>query len=121
MTSDFQTTTIFPPSPPVCEPICEKKIRGTFEYIKNNDTREMLINCWQAISLTEMWDFMKKDPGPYGFMFSSSDSPEVNIIFSKMEELPNRVGHSGLSMGWTLRQMQFIARYGEEEYEKQFL
>lgn len=115
MSQNLQTTVIFPPSPP----LYKKKTGGTFEYIKDKNMREMLINCWQAVSLTEMWEFMKKDPGHYGYMFS--DYPEIGIITDKMAELPNSVSHSGFSMIWTLRQIQFIACHGEEEYEKQII
>ena len=76
----------------------------------------MLINCWQAITLTETWEFIKKDPGEYGFM--GSNAPEIYTIHSKMEELPNQVGHTGFSFTWTLRQMQYLANNGEESYKQ---
>lgn len=110
-----QVTIIFPPAPPVAN----KKSDGKFEYIQDSDTKQMLMNCWEAITLTEMWHFMKKDPGSTGYMFSNAN--ELIIITKKMNELPNNVGHSGFTMGWTLRQMQFIALYGEDEYKKQYL
>ena len=110
--TDMNSTVIYPPPPPLIE------TKGTFTYITQLNTRNMLVNCWQAIELTEMWDFIKKDPGPNGFMFSSA--PELMILSKKMEELPNAVGHSGFTAGWTLRQMQFIANYGEEEFKKRW-
>ena len=106
------TTILYPPEPPLLE-IYE---RGTFLYVKDTNTRQMLVNCWQAVNLTEMWDFMKKDPGKFGFQFC--DAPEIDIIRNKMNELPNAVGHSGFSAGWTLRQIQFIGKYGEDEFKK---
>ena len=90
--------------------------KGTFEYVKDINTRDMLINCWQAITLTETWEFIKKDPGEYGFM--GSNAPEIYTIHSKMEELPNQVGHTGFSFTWTLRQMQYLANNGEESYKQ---
>jgi len=103
----------YPPIPPLIEE------KGTFTYIKCSHTQKMLVNCWQAINLTEMWDFIKKDPGEDGFMMSCA--PEIKIIYQKMQELPNSVGHSGFSASWTLRQIQCIAIHGEEEYKRIYL
>ena len=71
----------------------------------------MLSNAFQAITITESWEFMKKAIESYSF----SEHPQINIIYKKMEEL-GYYGHSGFTFGWTMRQMQVIARYGEKEY-----
>lgn len=89
---------------------------GTFEYVKDEHTRKMLVNCWQAITLIEMWDFLKNYPVHIPIMFTKNR--EINKIINKMNELPNSIGHSGFSIAWTLREMQYIAIYGEEEYNK---
>lgn len=113
----------YPPPTPLdtvpLDTVPNQKSKGQFEYIQTENTRQMLMNCWEAITLTEMWNFMKKDPGSNGYMFSNAR--ELKIITKKMNELPNNVGHSGFTMGWTLRQMQFIALHGEDEYKKQYL
>jgi|LauGreDrversion4_2_1035121.scaffolds.fasta_scaffold23192_2 hypothetical protein len=98
------------------EPI--KKInRGTgkFEYCSNNE-REMLENAFQAISLTETWDFVKEKIESFQW---SSDS-RIWIISNKMVEL-GYDGHSGFSFGWTMRQMQYLAQNGVEEHKKNFI
>jgi hypothetical protein len=76
----------------------------------------MFENAYQAISLTEMWDYMKKDRE--SFMFSSDK--EIEIISKKMEDL-GYDGHSGSSFGITMRNMQFIALHGLEEHKKIWL
>jgi hypothetical protein len=76
----------------------------------------MFENAYQAISLTEMWDYMKKDRE--SFMFSSDK--EIEIISKKMEDL-GYDGHSGSSFGLTMRHMQFIALHGLEEHKKIWL
>jgi hypothetical protein len=108
-----ENNNLLPPAPPNEE---ENIIPGKFDYIKDNWTRDMLINAWQAISITETWDFVKQDID--SFMFS--DNPRVNIIYNKMEEL-GYGGHSGASFGFTMRTMQFIAKYGEKKYMEQVL
>jgi len=89
---------------------------GEFAYVKDVWTREMLVNAWQAITNTELWDFVKEDID--SFMFSQD--PRVTRIYNKMEEL-GYGGHSGASFGFTMRTMQFIAKHGEEEYMREIM
>ena len=80
MTSVNENNHLFPPVPPTEE---ENIIPGRFEYIKDSWQREMLVNAWQAITITENWDFVKQDID--SFMWSND--PRINIISKKMEEL----------------------------------
>jgi len=86
---------------------------GKFEYIKNSNHRDMLQNAYRAITITETWDFIKKDINSFSF----SNSREIYSISDKMNELGYN-GHSGSSFGWTMREMQFIAQHGENKYKK---
>jgi len=90
---------------------------GTFEYVNNKHYRLMLQNAFAAISQTENWDFVKQDPGPNGFMGSSS--PKIWIITKAMEKL-GYDGHSGCSFGETMRSIQYLALYGEELFRKSY-
>jgi hypothetical protein len=85
---------------------------GKMEYIKNDYTREMCINAWQAITLTNNWHFVFKDINS----FMCSSNPQIFEISNKMEEL-GYYGHSGSSFGITMRNMQFLAQNGEEEFK----
>jgi nanoRNase/pAp phosphatase (c-di-AMP/oligoRNAs hydrolase) len=113
MTSVNENQNLLPPSPPNVE---ENIIPGQFEYVKDNWTRDMLINAWQAINITETWDFVKQDID--SFMFSND--PRVSIIYNKMEEL-GYGGHSGASFGCTMRAMQYIATHGERKFMEEQL
>jgi hypothetical protein len=128
---------LFPPSPPTLveersiitvssqetistintaiTPETDTFIPGKFEYVKCAHTREMLANAWQAINLTETWDFVRMPTE--SFMMSRDD--RIWVITAKMEEL-GYDGHSGFSFGWTLRQMQFIAQYGETRFRENY-
>ena len=97
-----------PPLPPT-----NKFVPGKFQYIESTHEREMLANAFQAISLTESWDFVKKDIE--SFMWSND--PTIWVISNKMSDLGYN-GHSGFSFGHTMRVMQHIAKYGEESYMK---
>jgi len=85
----------------------------TFNYLNDKNYQEMFLNAYQAIELTETWNFMKQDIDSY--MWSRSD--EVRTISNKMTELGYDC-HSGTSFGWIMRHMQFIATHGLEAHKK---
>ena len=87
-----------------------------FHKIKDENSRFMLENAYQAISLAEGWDYMKNF-SEESFMFS--DSPMTGKIMNKMEEL-GYSGHSGFSFAWTMRNMEFLAKHGKDEFLARF-
>jgi len=92
--------------------------QSDFLKIKDENTRFMLENAYNAITVAEGWDFMKNfDDNDNGFMFSNS--PMVGKIMKKMEEL-GYYGHSGSSFGWTMRNMEFLAKYGRHQFVSKF-
>ena len=88
---------------------------GKFLYIADLNDRLMLSTAYKAISLTESWDFVKQDTK--SFMFS--DNPRIYSIIGKISEL-GYDGHSGASFGCVMREMQYIAKYGELEYKNYY-
>jgi hypothetical protein len=88
---------------------------GKMEYIKDNLNRVMFTNAWKAITLTNNWDFIAQEMD--GFVLSKD--PRIYDITDKMEELGYK-GHSGTSFGLTMRSMQYLVMYGEEEFKKMF-
>jgi hypothetical protein len=87
-------------------------VPGTFIYIKDINTREMLSNAWLAITQLELWNYMKLEVDSYMF----SDDPKIMIITRQMEKL-GYDNHTGYTFGFTMRTMQYIAKYGEEQYK----
>lgn len=87
-----------------------------FNYIDDENIREMFLNAYQAIQLTETWDFMKQDIDSYMW----DKNPEIRIISNKMSELGYNY-HSGSSFGFTMREMQFIAKNGLEVHKISWL
>jgi hypothetical protein len=116
MTSIESTTYLL--SPPVEEHVEVKKTfeKGKFLYIDDSPSKKMHINAWNAISQLELWDYMKKDV----FSYMSSKDEEVSMILDKMVELGYDL-HSGSSFGWIMRQMEYIAKNGEESYRQLYL
>ncbi len=88
---------------------------GNFDYISDIWDREIYENAWQAISLTNMWDFVKQDID--SFMFSLD--PRLDFISEKMAEIGYNV-HSSTSFGRVMRQMQFLAKFGEDKFKESF-
>jgi len=86
-----------------------------FNYV-SEWARPMLQNAYQAIQLTEMWDFMKKDINTYMW----GRDPEIKIIYNKISELGYN-DHSGSSIAWSMREMQFIAQNGLEAYKERWI
>ena len=58
------------------------------------------INVWKYLS-------QYSPPSDRGFMFSYGDDRIVTLVSDNME-----TGHSGASMGWTMRNIEFIAKNG---------
>lgn len=71
--------------------------------------REKEINVWKYLS-------NYSPPADRGFMFSYGDDKIVTLVGDNME-----VGHSGASMGWTMRQIEFIAKNGVPAHREMFL
>lgn len=83
-----------------------------FNTIKDTHTRTMLSNAYHAVSQANAWDWLKNFNGE-SFMFSRD--PMVGTITKNMGTLGYN-GHSGASFGWTMRQMEFLAKYGKDQF-----
>ena len=90
-------------------------IPGQFNYVDEPE-RAMFTNAWQAITLTETWDFIKNFQGS----FMISDDANINIISAKMSEL-GYDGHSGCSFGFTMQTMKYLAINGEEKFREDYI
>jgi hypothetical protein len=65
-----------------------------------------------------VWTYLSKysPPSDRGFMFSYGDDRIVTLVGDNME-----TGHSGASMGWTMRNIEFIAKNGLPAHRARFL
>lgn len=98
---------ILPPEPPNEK----EELNGSFKYIKSKSDQKMFSTAHKAITITETWDYIKNMEDVFG--------PESNIIYNKIDELGYQ-GHSGYSFMSTLREMQFIAKYGEIKFKERY-
>ena len=86
---------------------------GMFEFVKSNNDRDYYKSAHKAITTCELWNWLRNhefEEGQ-GFMFANN-VPEVKCINSEMYKDPINSGHSGSSYGYTMRQMEYIAKYG---------
>jgi hypothetical protein len=90
-------------------------IPGQFNYVDEHE-RVMFVNAWQAITLTETWEFIKNFQG--SFMMSGDEN--INRISAKMSEL-GYDGHSGCSFGFTMQTMKYLAIHGEEKFREDYI
>ena len=67
------------------------------------------INVWKYLS-------EYSPPDGRGFQFSAGDDDIVSLVQYQM-----KVGHSGASMGWTMRNIEFIAKNGLPAHRELFL
>jgi len=74
------------------------------------EENKMLQDAQTAIDKADQWEYMKTEPGSGGYMFSYDN---------QLKEINQHIeynGHSGASFGWTMRQMQLLARLGIDEF-----
>ena len=88
---------------------------GEFDFIRDSSDRALYKNMHDAISQTELWDWMSNYSSPQGFMISKA--PEIDRINTKMREDPISHNHSGSSYGCMMRAMEFIAKNGYEAFK----
>jgi len=94
---------------------------GKFEFVRDSGNRLLYKNMHDAITNTELWEWMREyEPDESkGFMFSST--PELDRITKKMHEDPISGNHSGASYGFMMRTMQYIAKNGYDKFKTEYM
>jgi hypothetical protein len=83
--------------------------------------KEMIKSGFEAVESVEGgWEFLRtyEPPADQGFMFSLPTGKRLEID----DAISNRYGgHSGSSYGWTMRNLEFIAKKGWDTFAKHCL
>lgn len=66
-----------------------------------------------AITQCDLWDWLREYTPEDGKGFMFSEHPNLTRINNAMKY----TGHSGASYGWTMRQMEYIAKHGWDLFE----
>lgn len=93
---------------------------GDFDFVSNESLKEFLKSAHRAISLCELWDWMRiyEPPPNTGFMWRKT--PELDRINQQMWKDPVNDYHSGSSYGFIMREMEYIAKNGYENYKNTY-
>lgn len=76
---------------------------------------QMLSNMHTAITDANAWEWLRNFNGE-SFMFSND--PEILLITGKLAGANN---HSGFSFGWTMRQLEGLAKMGPEAFSAEVI
>jgi hypothetical protein len=93
---------------------------GYFDFVKDMSTREFLQSAHNAITLCELWDWLRiyQPTKDRGFMWSKT--PELDKLNQQMWKDPVNNNHSGSSYGFIMREMEDIAKNGYENYKNRY-
>jgi hypothetical protein len=84
-----------------------------FESLYSQFEALMLTDAYKAITECDLWDWMRTYSPEEGKGFMFSDHPNLKRIDKAMKF----DGHSGSSYGWTMRNMESIAKHGWEAHK----
>jgi len=85
---------------------------GDFSNTKYDEqSRKYLKDAYDTVTRLELWNRMKEEVGDGGFMFSNKD-----YVDQIGNGLKFRDEHSGFSLSWTLRIIQWIAQDGWDAF-----
>lgn len=87
--------------------------RNYTELYTDKWSADMLKDADAAITKCELWDWLKEFTPEDGNGFMFTTHPNLEKINKEMKLYDN---HSGTSYGWTMRQMEYIAKNGWESF-----
>ena len=93
---------------------------GEFEFVRDNSIKEFLKSAHKAISLCELWDWMRFYTPPPNSGFIWSKTPELDRINQQLWKDQVNEYHSGSSYGFIMREMEYIAKNGYENYKNNY-
>ena len=85
---------------------------GDFDFVQDQHTKDFLKSAHKAITLCELWNWMRTfEPLPnMGFILTKT--PELDRLKLHMWKDTINSFHSGSSYALIMRDMQFIAKHG---------
>ena len=85
-----------------------------FLYVYDLSQREQLRDAWHAITFTHSWDYI----GRTGYLSPSDESmKDIYCILDKS----GSTNHSAASFAAIISSMRYLALYGEEAFQQEFL
>ena len=93
---------------------------GEFEFA-DEYSRPYLVSAHKVITRCELWEWLRNfqlEDGK-GFMFTHGVT-ELDRLNEELHKDPISSTHSGASYGITMRNMEYIAKYGYEVFKTKF-
>jgi hypothetical protein len=89
-----------------------------FSFIAKNDTRDMISSAYNCVMNKEdAWQNIKNFRGE-SYMFSKDK--KINQLMNDIDSMYEG-GHSGASIGWTMRQIERIAYIGFDKFKSEWI
>ena len=107
-----QGVNTLPLPPPVAMPAAPD-----FSYITDTTSRNCIASGYKGVQRTEGWNAIRNFTGE-SFMFTSD--PEITRVMNAVNDEYGG-GHSGSSIGWTMRQLERISRVGTNVFKNEWL
>ena len=86
-----------------------------FSFIKNNESKLLISTAYSSLNIDE-WKMIRDFKGE-SFIFS--EDKEINNLMKKIDDTYQ--GHSGSSIGWTMRQLERIAYTGYHKFKDEWI
>ena len=87
-------------------------IQPGFGFINDTSTRAMVLSAYKAVARAEAWSLLRNFTGD---SFILSVDPQITDLMTRVDNEYSG-GHSGASMGCTMRHMEYIAKNGFTNY-----
>jgi hypothetical protein len=88
-----------------------------FSFITDDSSRMCIESGYKGVNMSKGWNALRTFDGE-SFMFSSD--PEIVRIMDAVNEQYDG-GHSGASIGWTMRQLELISHIGVNAFKIEWL
>lgn len=89
-----------------------------FSFIKDNNTKNMISSAYNCVmNKQDAWQNIKKFTGE-SYMFSKDK--KINQLMNDIDSM-YEAGHSGASIGWTMRQIERIAYIGFDKFKSEWI
>lgn len=111
--SSENSTQVQPPPPPKTGH-ADRPIQPDFSFFESN-TSDMLYTAYICVNKAEAWNALANF-NELSYMFC--EDPFIKELMYSINR--NYNGHSGTSLGWTMRQLECIAKYGYTKYRALF-
>lgn len=97
----------------------EVRKEGDFSHVDSDMFRTLFAEAYAVLDTSDWTTLREVEPDENeGFMWTTDE--RLCQIMNKVDAASSIGGHSGASMGITMRQMQQIARDGWSEYVKSY-